>query len=221
MSKKFIHEPFQQVSLTETYIDGKRFYATPEGNKYPSVTTVLSHSLDKTGLVEWEERVGKEQADTIKRQAANRGTKVHKICEDYVLNKKDIFKGHMPSNVALFKQIQPYLDENITKVYGVEIPLYSNTLKTAGRCDLVCRLHDCYAIVDYKTSSRVKKEEWIEGYFLQLTTYAMMVEELYKIYVPYIAVLIAVEDDNLQYFVKSSKTHRDKVTEIFRNYSNS
>lgn len=217
-NKKFVHEFFDQHELKESYVDGKRFYETPEGNKYPSVTTVLSQSLDKKGLDEWVERVGKDKADNIKRLAANRGTNVHKICEDYVLNKEDIFKGQMPSSISLFKQIQPYLDENITKVYGVEIPLYSDTLKAAGRCDLVCRFHDSYAIVDYKTSSKVKKEEWIESYFLQLTTYAMMVEERYKIYVPYIVVLIAVEDESLQYFVKSSKTYRQKVTEIFTNF---
>lgn len=218
-TKKFLHEPLGAVELTETYIDGKRFYETPEGNKYPSVTTVLSNSLDKSGLKEWADRVGHEQAEIIKRTAASRGTKLHKLCEDYVLNKDDFLKGHMPLTVSLFKQIQPYLDENVSKVYGVEIPLYSDTLKTAGRCDLVCRFHDCYAIVDYKTSSRPKKEEWIESYFLQLTTYAMMVEERFNVRVPYIVVLIAVEDDNLQYFVKSSRTYRDKVTEIFRNYS--
>lgn len=220
-NKKFIHEFFDPVTLTESYINGKRFYKTPEGNHYPSVTTVLSASLDKSGLDSWVERVGEEQANIIKNKAATRGTNVHKICEDYVLNKENIFKGHMPTNVSLFKQIQPYLDENISKIYGVEIPLYSDTLKTAGRCDLVCRLHDCYAIVDYKTSSKVKKEEWIENYFLQLTTYAMMVEETYKVRVPYIVVLIAVEDDNLQYFVKSPNSYREKVTEIFSKYSNS
>ncbi len=125
----------------------------------------------------------------------------------------------MPSSISLFKQIQPYLDNYLTKVYGIEIPLYSDFLQTAGRCDLVCRMHDCYSIVDYKTSSKPKKEEWIEGYFLQLTAYAMMVEEMYKVNIPYIIVLVAVEDDNLQYFVKNPNYYKDKVTEIFRNYS--
>jgi CRISPR/Cas system-associated exonuclease Cas4 (RecB family) len=219
MSKKFNHELFEQIELKENYIDGKRHYLTPSGKSYPSVTTVIGNSLDKKGLNEWRAKVGNEEADKITRAAASRGTKVHKLCEDYVLNKDDFLKGAMPSSVSLFKQIQPYLDNYLTKVYGIEIPLYSDFLQTAGRCDLVCRMHDCYAIVDYKTSSKPKKEEWIEGYFLQLTAYAMMVEEMYKIHIPYIIVLVAVEDDNLQYFVKNPNQYKDRVTEIFRNYS--
>lgn len=219
MSKKFKHELFEQIELKENYIDGKRHYLTPSGKSYPSVTTVISNSLDKKGLNEWRAKVGNEEADKITKAAASRGTKVHKLCEDYVLNKDDFLKGAMPSSISLFKQIQPYLDNYLTKVYGIEIPLYSDFLQTAGRCDLVCRMHDCYAIVDYKTSSKPKKEEWIEGYFLQLTAYAMMVEEMYKVNIPYIIVLVAVEDDNLQYFVKNPNHYKDKVTEIFRNFS--
>lgn len=219
MNKKFKYEFFPQIELKEEYIDSKRHYVTPEGKKYPSVTTVIGDSMDKSGLYEWRQKVGKEEADKITKSAASRGTKVHKICEDYVLGKEDYLKDKMPSSISLFKQIQPYLDENMTKVYGVEIPLYSDFLQTAGRCDLVCHMHDCYTIVDYKTSSKPKKENWIENYFLQLTTYAMMVEELYKVPISYIIVLIAVEDDNLQFFVKNPKSYKDKVTEIFRNYS--
>lgn len=204
--------------IKEVRIDGKRFYQTPEGNVYPSVTTVIGESSDKKGLNEWYERVGKEQAEKIKTQAATRGTKVHKICEDYVLNKENIFDKHMPTSIHLFKQIQPYLDNYLNKVHGVEIPLYSDYLRTAGRCDLFCRMHDMYAIVDYKTSTKTKKEEWIENYFLQLTAYAMMVEERFNIKPAYIVVLIAVEEDGLQVFCKSPNTYRQKVTDMFRNY---
>lgn len=218
-NKKFEHRFFSQIELEENYIDGKRYYKTPSGKSYPSVTTVISNSTDKTALNEWRQKVGEEKANSITKSAASRGTKLHKVCEDYVLNKDDYLKGVMPSTISLFKQIQPYLDENLSYVYGVEIPLYSDFLQTAGRCDLVCRMHDCYTIVDYKTSSKPKKEEWIDNYFLQLTTYAMMVEELYKVHIPYIIVLIAVEEDNPQVFIKNPKNYKDRVTEIFRNYS--
>ncbi len=216
--KIFEHDLLPQVELNTTSINGKRFYVTPEGNIYPSVTTVLS-SLSKQGIVDWENKVGKEQADMIRNQAANRGTNVHAICEDYVHNKDDYLKGHMPSNISLFKQIQPYLDEHVDKIYGIEIPLYSHTLKTAGRCDLYCRMHGVNTIADFKTSTREKSEAWIENYFLQTTAYAMMVNEQYNMHVHYICVLIAVEDGTLQYFVKSPDSYRDKVTELFRNYS--
>lgn len=216
--KTFLHNNLKPIDISEKYVDGKRFYCTPEGNIYPSVTTVLSSVSDKTGLIEWQNRVGTEKAEIIKSQAARRGTNLHKICEDYVLNKDDYLKDHMPSSVSLFKQIQPYLDSNLESVYGVELPLYSDYLKTAGRCDLLCRMHGVNVVVDYKTSSKPKKEEWIENYFLQLSTYSMMIEERHNIHVSYIIVLIAVEDDNLQFFVKNPKKYISQVENIFLNY---
>jgi hypothetical protein len=215
-TKLFDHAFLPQVELNTVYEDGKRFYVTPEGNKYPSVTTVLS-SLSKQGITDWENKVGKEQADIIRNKAANRGTKVHSICEDYVHNKEDYLKGHMPSNISLFKQIQPYLDEYVDKIYGIEIPLYSDYLRTAGRCDLFCRMHGVNTIADFKTSTKEKNEEWIESYFLQTTAYSMMVNERYNMHVHYICILIAVEDGTLQYFVKSPEQYKEKVEQIFRN----
>jgi len=214
----FEHLLLPTKELETEYVDGKRFYVTPTGEKYPSVTTVLS-SLTKEGITEWVERVGVEQANKIRTQAATRGTKVHSICEDYIRNVDNYFSGHMPSNVMMFKQIQPYLDEHLDRVYGIEIPLYSHTLKTAGRCDLVGRLHGITSILDYKTSTKPKNKEWIENYFIQATVYAMMIEEMYGFKVPQIAIAIAVEEGDLQTFVESSNTRREKATQIFKQYT--
>jgi hypothetical protein len=218
----FNHNFLKPINLTEKYIDGKRHYVTEDGNSYPSVTTVLSSVADKTGLIEWQNKVGPEKAEIIKSQAARRGTNLHKICEDYVLNVPEYAKGHMPSTVSLFKQIQPFLDRNIEDVYGIEIPLYSDVLKTAGRCDMVCKMKGKDVIVDYKTSSKPKKEEWIDNYFLQLTTYALMIEERYNKPIPNIVVLIAIEQESTQYdlqvFVKKTSEYKDRVHDIFLNY---
>lgn len=218
-TKKFKHNLLPEVELKETTIDGKRFYETPEKNRYPSVTTVLGSVMDKTKLFEWQARVGKEEADKIKTKAARRGTKLHKLCEDYVLNKDDYLKDHSPITIDLFKQVQPFIDKNVEEVLGIELPLYSDFLMTAGRCDMVCKMQNRNVVVDYKTSTKPKKEEWIENYFLQLTTYSMMIEERYSIEVPYIIVVIAGEHGELQTFPKSTSQFRNKVTDIFRNYS--
>jgi len=154
--KQFTHLPFKTIELQSTEIDGKRFYKVDDEN-YPSVTTVLS-SFKKQGLLEWRQRVGKEAADKITRQAASRGTKLHHMCEDYVNNKDDYLKGRMPTTVDLFKQIKGYLDENLEAVYAVEGSLYCKKLKAAGKCDLICRMHGVNCIVDYKTSTSLKKE---------------------------------------------------------------
>jgi genome maintenance exonuclease 1 len=213
---RFKHLPFDRIELTSIEKNGKRFYDV-NGDLFPSVTTVLS-SLSKDGINEWRARVGEEKAERIKNSAAARGTKLHLMCEDYVDNKEDFMKGRMPTTVDLFKQIQPYLDENLESVYAIEASLYSKKLRAAGKCDLICRMHGVNCIVDYKTSTSLKKEEWIESYFLQETAYAMMVEELYQIPIYYIITLIATEEGSLQFFVKQPIDYVNKVINTFNVY---
>jgi len=195
--------------------DGKRIYQTPSGEKYPSVTTILSARGDKSKLFEWRKRVGEQEANKITTQAARRGTNVHTIAEKYMQGRADFLEGQNPLAVSLFSDIKPIIDEHITKVYGNEMPLYSDTLQTAGRCDLFCQFQGSHGVVDFKTSTKPKREEWIQNYFLQCTTYAMMIEERYQCVVPHIAVVIAVENDLPQFFVKSTSEFRDEVIKAF------
>ena len=67
-----------QESMTRVQEDGKRFYQTPEGQKYPSVTTVTG-LLTRDHIRLWRERVGEETANRISTQAAKRGTKMHSL----------------------------------------------------------------------------------------------------------------------------------------------
>jgi genome maintenance exonuclease 1 len=215
--KYFNHKLLPEIKLERISENGKRFYVTETGEKYPSVTTVLS-SLSKAGIQQWEDRVGKDEAQKIRQQAATRGTKMHSICESYVRNEDGFLLEHMPTNIDLFKQIQPYLDEHVDNIYGIELFLYSDKLKTAGATDLFCRMHGTNTIADFKSASKPKSEQWIEGYFLQSTAYAMMIEERYNITVPEICILIAVEHEGLQHFNKKTNFYRDKVIEIFNQY---
>ena len=88
----FNHVPVTLAELSTENINKKRYYITPEGNKYPSITTVLS-VRNKKGLFEWRKRVGEDVANYISRTAASRGTKVHGMCEDYLNNTFDIDKA--------------------------------------------------------------------------------------------------------------------------------
>ena len=81
--KTFCHVPIELEDLKTQTIDKKRFYETPDGNLYPSITTVLS-VRNKKGLFEWRKRVGDEVANYVAVKAANRGTAVHHMCEDYL-----------------------------------------------------------------------------------------------------------------------------------------
>ena len=86
----FEHVPVELPEITAKTTDGVRLYETPEGNKYPSITTVLS-VRNKKGLMEWRKRVGNEVANYVAGKAASRGTKVHHMCEDYLNNMQLIF----------------------------------------------------------------------------------------------------------------------------------
>lgn len=222
--KIFKRKVLPPVELKEIRIDGKRHYVTPEGNKYPSVTTILSATKDNTGLIEWRKRVGDEEANKITGRATRRGTGMHLICEEYLKNNPDHKKGQSALAVELFNNIKPVLDEHVDEIFGNEISLYSDELKTAGKTDLFCRFMGVGTIVDFKSSTREKREDWIEDYFLQSTCYAMMCEERYRhiapLYVSQIAIIIALEEGERKYqlFIKKTKDYRDKVKQRFAQY---
>ena len=208
----FIHEFVELAPLNTTTIDGKRHYQTPDGQVYPSVTTITSlHG--KEGILAWRKRVGEEEANKISNKAATRGTRVHKLCEDY-LNNELSFEGAMPNSIALFKQMQPFLDKYIGKVYGIECPLYSHHLRVAGKSDCIAQFDGKNAVVDFKTANKPKQEHWIQNYFMQCAAYAVAFEERTGIPIPRIAIVVAVEGDSPQLFVKK----RDDYVDMFISY---
>lgn len=216
MRKKFIHKLVDPIDLKQQSINGVRYYALPSGEKFKSVTTILSEKLDKTALFEWRKRVGEEEATRISVQAARRGTSIHSIAERYILNEEDYHLKEMPSNVDMFNQIKPVLDDNIDNVYGVELPLFSKTLKAAGKSDLIAEYNGTPSIIDFKTSRKLKKIEWIENYILQSTVYSMMFESLYKIKIPQIVIIIAIDHEKeAQIFQLNRSNYVNRVLEVF------
>jgi hypothetical protein len=213
-SSMFKHEFFPRTEITTTTLESGRTYHTPIGD-LPSVTTIIGRKLDHSWLDEWRARIGKEAADAIGFQAANRGTAVHDMAEKYMLNDPNWAKGHMPGNVFSFKQIRKFLDESVESVYGIEYPLYSKILNTAGRSDLPCKFNGEATIVDFKTSKREKSRDGIRGYFIQSTCYALMFEERTGLKVPQIAVVISVDSGPAQLFVERAKTWYPDVFEVF------
>ena len=175
---KFLHEDVDlgYYDLEAVTTDKGRHYEDPDGNKYPSITTVLS-ILSEEAIQAWLARVGEEEANRISTQASTRGTKVHNIIEEYLKNNPDYLKDELPHNIQTFKDVQPILDECVTKIYRQEAPLYSKHLGVAGRVDLVGQWKGIDSIIDWKTSRKFKKKEWISSYFMQCAAYAIMWEE--------------------------------------------
>jgi len=216
-NKYFEHKPLARLEIPRTEIDGKRYYVTPNGDKYRSVTTILSQ-LSKDGIQKWRNQVGEAEANRISTKASTRGTKLHTMMEDYVANVEDFALNKMPTTTSLFLDIQPYVDLNVEEVYGIEYPLYSDRLRAAGTSDLICKYAGKYTILDYKTSGKPKQEKWIENYFIQSTAYALMCKERYDLDIEQIVILIAVDGDLPQVFVKDPKDYVKRTIEVFDTY---
>lgn len=182
---------------------GTRFYVTPEGNKYPSVTTVLSE-YNRKFIVEWRQRVGEETANAISRKASTRGTKFHKYCENYLKNIDPEF--NTPFEIEAFNAFKPLLNR-INNIHVQETRMYSNHLRMAGTVDCIAEFDGKLSVIDFKTASKSKDRDSIENYFMQCSAYAVMFEELYKIPVSQTVVLISVDDEDPQCFVQKRDSY--------------
>ncbi len=203
--KSFSHVPLT-TELPEIHtetIKGKRFYITPEGKKYPSITTVLS-GRNSEGLVKWRESVGNDVANQIMRSAAKRGTAVHQLVEDYLNNIELSNQDVLPT--ALFTLLKPELD-NINNIRIQEGGLYSDNYGVAGRVDCIAEYKGELSVIDFKTSTKEKKEEWIENYFIQGSAYCEMYEERFNQPINRVVILIVTEDGAVQTFIKEKKDY--------------
>lgn len=212
--------PQLQFDLKAETTDRGRLYTTPEGNRYKSITTVLSH-YNKQGIYEWRQAVGEERANEISRKAANRGTKVHKVCEDYINNEIPELKMQlmMPDLKELFFKIKPIIDDNVGKVYSQEQALYSDSLRIAGRVDLIAEWNGKLAVIDFKTSTKQKLEENIQNYFMQCTAYALMFSERTGMWIDDIVVLIATEEGLPQVFERQIHDYRQPLNDMIDKYA--
>lgn len=201
----FIHEQVKLTDMDTITTEEGRKYVTPEGLNLPSVTTVLS-ILSRDSIRKWRERVGEEEANKISTRASRRGTSVHEIIEKYIDNDPDYREGYTPDVIESFLVMQPILDGLIGTVYAQEAPLYSTHLGLAGRVDCVAEFDGQLSIIDFKTSRKKKKKDWIQQYFMQEAAYAVMWEERTGQPITQLVTLISVDgEDKPQIFVE----HRD------------
>ena len=176
---KFKYEPIKRIDTPE----GRR-YATPDGQKLPSVTTILSATTPKEKiekLNEWRNRVGHKQAQAITTEAAGRGTRMHKWVEDYIKTGELGQPGSNPYSIQSHKMAQTIITQglvNCNEYWGTEVPLYFPGVY-AGTTDLVGVHNSSEAIMDHKQTNKPKKREWIDDYFIQLAAYATAHNEVH------------------------------------------
>lgn len=204
---------------------GRRYYTTPEGNHFPSVTTFLGYFEDETWKEEWIARLAKEfgeegakqEAERISERACSRGELVHNTLDLYVNSDPKFNPDDAGQFRFMFNQIRRVLDRKLDSVFYTEHAMRSDRLKIAGRCDLAGMWSGSSAIIDYKNKNRLAKREDISDYFLQAATYALMHMEMYGALPEKLVILIAVEDPNLmecQVFEEYTKDWAPKVIEM-------
>lgn len=194
--KTFIHHDFAKLER-DTAADGRRVYKTPEGNLYPSVTSVtgITSTFNKSA---WIQRVGVDEANRITQRALDRGTRVHSLCENYLLGNElniDMF------DIEMWTAMRKLVDR-IDNIHCLETPLYSNFLQTAGTVDCIGEFDGKLSVIDFKTSSRVKERDDIHNYFEQTAAYAVMFEELTGIPIGRLVILMAIDDEEPRVFVE-------------------
>ena len=180
-----LNERYNYVSINRESVEGKRLYATPDGSKVPSVTTILDKTKPREkveALMAWKKRVGEAKAQEIVTEAASRGTRMHKFLEDYITTSIINEPGTNPYSVQSHKMAKCIIEnglKNVDEVWGVEVPLYYPGLY-AGTTDCVGVHSADPAIMDHKQTNKPKKEEWIEDYYLQMVAYALAHNEVHK-----------------------------------------
>lgn len=210
---------FNYVKINKETINGSRKYATPDGEKLPSVTTILDATKSeesKKALMEWRNRVGHKKAQEITTEAAGRGTRMHKFIEDYI--KEGVLKepGSNPYSIQSHKMAKSIIEQGLCKVneaWGVEVPLYFPKVY-AGTTDL-CGVHDGKeAIMDHKQSNKVKKREWIEDYFVQSAAYATAHNELFGTNIRKGVIFMCTADNQYLEFIVEGMEF-DKYTDLW------
>mgnify|MGYP003607624989 CR=1 FL=1 len=195
--KNFI--PHDIPKLHQINSEQGRTYLTPSGNCYPSVTNVCS-ILSEDSIKQWRRRVGEKEANRISSTASSRGTRIHNLCEQYLLgNNADI----EDNDVEVFSTLMPHLDK-IDNIHCMETYLHSNKLQVAGAVDLICEYDGVLSVVDWKTSGKLKQKEWINNYFIQTAMYAYCMFELTQLKIKQLVVIIGVDNNDAQCFIEKT-----------------
>jgi len=206
---EFIHEKIDigYDDLVATTTSSGRTYNDPDGNSYPSITTVLN-IINEESIAAWRKKVGNEVANKVSTQASGRGTLVHEIVEKYLKNEST--NDFLPHIRQSLENLRPILDSSIGRIFGLETPLFSRHLGMAGRVDCVAEFEGVPSIIDFKTSRRPKTKDKIPNYFAQMSGYAVMFEE--RTGMPIVNTVIIMDVDGSQPIV--FKEHRDNYIEL-------
>lgn len=202
---EFNHVDLHLPKLQRETIDGVRFYKIPgkeNVKRLVSITSVTSHK-NRQIFIDWRKKVGDAKADKITKQSTSRGTDMHSIVENYLLNIPELPEVQPISNY-LFKIARKDLDK-INNIHAIEDSLYSEVLGIAGTVDCIAEYDGELAVIDFKTSKKPKPVEWIEHYFVQCMAYGCMLYELTGISVKKLVIIMACENGECEVYEEYDK----------------
>ena len=200
----FIHHNYLgEIELEKKETNGMRLYHLPDGQWVPSITSVTSF-YNRQIFVEWRKRIGVEKANAITKKATARGTDFHEAAQAYLMNLEMDWNEFMPMTKIMFTHARPYLDK-INNIHAIERTLYSKYLGLAGRVDCIAEYEGELAVIDFKTSEKIKPEKWIENYFVQEMFYASAYYEMTGIPVKKLITLMVTPGGDVKVFDKRNK----------------
>jgi hypothetical protein len=200
----FIHHNYLgDLELDKKETNGIRLYNLPNGDWVPSITSVTSF-YNRQIFINWRKKVGIEEANRITKQATARGTDFHEVAQDYLLNKELNWDNYLPASKFMFHYLKPELDK-INNIHAIERTLYSEYLGLAGRVDCIAEYDGELAVIDFKTSTKIKPEKWIENYFVQEMFYAAAYYELTGIPIKKLITLMVTPQGEVKVFDKRNK----------------
>ena len=197
------------LELDKKEVDGIRLYNLPNGDWVPSITSVTSF-YNREVFRKWRQRVGEKEANRVTKESTTRGTDYHEAAQAYLENKELDWNNYLPLTQFMFKSSQPYLDK-IGKIHAIERTLYSEYLGLAGRVDCIAEYDGELAIIDFKTSKKIKPEKWVEQYFVQETAYACMYYELTGIPVEKLITIMVTPEGDVHVYDKRNKSDYIKL----------
>lgn len=188
---------FEYKDLETISVDNRRWYHVEGDLHYPSITTILGQTQSEekqSRLDAWRKSIGAEKADKVLKDAGERGTAVHLMCERLLQGHENPTEGQKDDHIRLYNSIKLHL-KKVNEVWGQEVALYSHVLQVAGRTDLIGVYNGIPSIIDFKTSLRNKTDKEIEDYWVQVTFYALAHNEMFDTNIMHGVVIMAVENN--------------------------
>ena len=197
------HNKFTYPKSTRSIINGSRHYSL-DGSNLPSVTTILKATQsaeDKARLADWKERVGHKEAERISTEAKNRGSSMHFYLEKYLLGQlnEELLEEKNKSKIMAETIIENGIKNKLSEIWGVEATLYFPN-KYGGTADLIGIYSGKETLIDFKQANKIKREEFVDDYFLQLGAYSLAHNTVYNSKIDQGIILLCTVDNLFQDF---------------------